>query len=137
NYLKLVVVSDPSGPLVQFLEERNGMMQQQVVTGTISVAGPVQLRMRADPVANTVTAYYGLNGGPLQEFKTLTVPAALFNGGGAPIDPAIGTRVFGGIFATDRFLQGTALFQFDYFSLTAEGTQPTFRSYLPMISLGM
>ena len=76
--------------------------------------------MRADPVAKTVTGYYSLNEGALQELSAFTVPPELFNADGAGIDPALGTRVFGGIFATDRFLQGTAHFQFDYFSLTAE-----------------
>ena len=121
NYLKLVVVYEPAGPRVQFLEERAGAVQQQVVSGLISVSGAtLQLRMRADPVAKTVTGYYSLNEGALQELSVFTVPPALFNADGAGIDPALGTRVFGGVFGTDRFLQGTALFQFDYFSLTAE-----------------
>lgn len=131
NYLKLVLISDPSGPLVQFMEERGGILQQQVVTGTLQVTGAtVLLRLRADPVQQTVTAYYGLNDGALVELKTLTVPPGLFNQAGA-IDPALGTRVFGGIFATDRFLQGVTVYQFDYFDLTAEGQVQ--RIYLPAV----
>ena len=128
---KLVLISDPSGPLVQFMEERGGILQQQVVTGTLQVTGAtVLLRLRADPVQQTVTAYYGLNDGALVELKTLTVPPGLFNQAGA-IDPALGTRVFGGIFATDRFLQGVTVYQFDYFDLTAEGQVQ--RIYLPAV----
>jgi hypothetical protein len=131
NYLKLVVIYEPGGPLVQFVEERNGALQQQVVSAVISLTSTsVQLRMRANPVKSTVTGYYSLNGGALQELSTFTVPLELFNAGGASIDPALGTRVFGGVFATDRFLQGTALFQFDGFSLTAE---KAVRVHLPLV----
>jgi hypothetical protein len=42
--------------------------------------------------------------------------------------------VFGGVFASDRFLQGVAVFQFDYFTLTAEA--PVLRAFLPMLRFG-
>lgn len=123
NYLKLVVVYEPGGARVQFVEERTGVALQQVVSGVINLTGAsVQLRMRADPVAKTVTGYYSLNGADFSQLSAFTVPPELFNADGAGIDPALGTRVFGGVFATDRFLGGTALFQFDAFSLTAEST---------------
>jgi hypothetical protein len=135
NYLKLVVISEPEGPRIQFVEERNGALQQQVVTPVISLAGgSAQLRLRADPVRLAVTAYYGLNGGALQEFHTFQTPPELFNSDSSIIDPAVGTGVFGGVFASDRFLQGVAVFQFDYFTLTAEA--PVLRAFLPMLRFG-
>jgi hypothetical protein len=132
NYLKLVVIYEPGGQRVQFLEERNGVVHQQVVSPVISVSGAtVQLRMHANPVNQTLAGYYSLNDGPFSELSTFTVLPALFNGAGAVIDPALGTSVFGGVFATDRFLQGVALFQFDHFSLTTPGQ--ALRVYLPLV----
>ena len=131
NYLKLVVIYEPGGARVQFVDERNGALQQQVVSGVISLIGAsVQLRIRADLVKMTVSGHHSLNGGELQELSAFTVPPALFNAGGAVIDPALGAAVFGGVFATDRFQQGTALCQFDYFSLTTDAGSQVVRVYL-------
>ncbi|MGE5603661.1 MAG: kelch repeat-containing protein, partial [Nitrososphaerales archaeon] len=126
NYLKLTVLYDPAGTRAQFTEERAGVTQQQVVS-TPFPAGTttVRLRMRGDPVAHTITGYYSLDGVNYNELSTFTVPPQLFNADAAGIDPALGTRVFGGVFATHRFAGGPTVFQFDNFSLTSQGIGPS------------
>ena len=126
NYLKLVVVYDPAGTRAQFVEERAGVTQQQVV-GAAFPAGTtkVYLRMRGDPVAHTMTGFYSLDGVSYAEMSTFDVPPGLFNADAAGIDPALGTRVFGGVFATHRFAGGPTVFQFDNFSLTSQPIGPS------------
>ena len=130
NYLKLTVVYDPAGTRAQFLEERAGATQQQVVSAPFPAGTTrVYLRMRGDPVAHTVTGYYSLDGVNYTELSTFDVPPALFNADAAGVDPALGTRVFGGIFATHRFAGGPNVFEFDNFALTAQGIGPSAHSF--------
>jgi large repetitive protein len=122
NYVKVALASEPSGMRVQFVEERAGVVQQQVVSGPINLGGAaVHLRLRANPATRQITGYFGLNDGPLTELSTFTVPGLLFNADGAGIDPTLGTRVFGGIYATDRFRQVPLTYSFDSFSVTTGG----------------
>jgi N-acetylneuraminic acid mutarotase/glucose/arabinose dehydrogenase len=130
NYLKVVVVYDPTGTRAQFVEERDGSTKQQVVSAAFP-AGTTQvhLRMRGHPVEHTMTGYYSLDGVNYTELSTFDVPPALFNADAAGIDPALGTRVFGGVFASHRFAGGPTVFQFDRFALTAQPIGPSAGSF--------
>jgi glucose/arabinose dehydrogenase/N-acetylneuraminic acid mutarotase len=130
NYLKVVVLYDPAGLRAQFVEERAGATKQQVVSPTFPAGTTrVSLRLRGNPIEHTMTGYYSFDGVTYNEISTFDVPPALFNADAAGIDPALGTRVFGGIFATHRFAGGPAVFQFDRFALTAQGIGPSANSF--------
>jgi large repetitive protein len=130
NYLKVVVLYDPAGMRAQFLEERAGATRQQVVSATFPPGTTtVHLRLRGSPVERRMTGYYSFDGVNYTELSTFDVPPALFNADAAGIDPALGTRVFGGVFASHRFAGGPAVFQFDRFSLTAQSIGPSANSF--------
>ena len=62
----------------------------------------VHLRLKADPTDRTITAYYQIDGGAMILLQTFVAPPEFFSFDAAGIDPTIGTRSFGGIFATHR-----------------------------------
>lgn len=124
NYVKLVVVSEPTGVHMQYLLEIAGAAQSGMFNSPNfdATGASVTLRLRANPADRTITAYYTTSGGALAQLGQFVVPGEFFSFDAAGIDPTIGTRSFGGIFATDRYLQGTTEFKFDKFSVTSDGT---------------
>ncbi len=124
NYLKLEILSEP-GPTtrIEYLFESGGVRTGSFVTGPLSVAtSRVNLRLRANPTDRTVAAYFSINGADLTQLGTFIVPGEFFSFDAAGIDPAIGTRSFGGVFASHRYSQAALTYAFDDFSVTAETT---------------
>lgn len=122
NYVKLEVLSEP-GPTtrIEYLFESAGTRMGSFVTGPLSLASSnVLLRLRANPSDRTVAAYYSINGGGLIQLGTFVVPGEFFSFDAAGIDPEIGTRSFGGIFASHRYGPSSLTYSFDQFSVTAE-----------------
>jgi hypothetical protein len=136
--VKIVVISEPApaGAQVQYLVEGSGMTLSQHITGPIALAGAtVALRLTGEPTTRIVAGYYSINGGAWTLLGQFAVPPEFFSQPPAVIDPQIGTATFGGIFATDRFLQGVALFKFDEFALLGPATPVVLdkKVYLPFI----
>jgi N-acetylneuraminic acid mutarotase/glucose/arabinose dehydrogenase len=125
NYVKLELLSTPSGPRVEFLLEVGGVATQGKQTGTINIAGAtVTLSLRADPTNRSIAGMYQLNGGPAQTIAIFTVPPEFFSFDAAGIDPRIGTRSFGGVFATHRNGPGPLTYSFGDFSVVEDTSAP-------------
>ncbi len=122
NYVKVEILSEP-GPTtrVEYLFESGGVRTGSFVTGPLSLAtSNVNLRLRANPTDRTVAAYFSVNGADLTQLGTFIVPGEFFSFDAAGIDPTIGTRSFGGIFASHRYGPAALTYAFDDFSVTAE-----------------
>ena len=122
NYLKLEILSEP-GPTtrIEYLFESGGVAHGLVRDrAAFAATSNVTLRMRANPTDRTVAAYFSINGADLTQLGTFIVPGEFFSFDAAGIDPAIGTRSFGGIFASHRYGQRRLTYAFDDFSVTAE-----------------
>jgi large repetitive protein len=117
NYTKLVVNSAPEGVLIEHLMEVNGTQAAKRTTGVLDLTGAtVDLSLFADPVKQTISAFYRINGGNSNALGVFTPPPEFFSFDGARIDPRIGTDSFGGIFASHR--NGSQLtYTFDYFGV--------------------
>ena len=121
NYVKVIVLSTPSGTVIEYLIEVNGTRpsrpkQSAVLDLTSSTA---TLTMRANPFKRTIEATYRVDGGTEQVIGTFTAPPEFFSFDAAGIDPRIGTRSFGGVFATHR--GGSPLtYTFDSFSVVED-----------------
>lgn len=121
NYDKLVVLSTPNGTKIQHLHEVDGTSQGAKSTAVMDMANTtLTLILKADPAARTVSTEYRLGNGPTRTVASFVAPPEFFSFDAAGIDPEIGTRSFGGIFATHR--RGTAplTYTFGSFSLTAD-----------------
>jgi large repetitive protein len=124
NYVKLEPISLPTGYEIEYLLEVNGALVEKTLSGPIAAAGgPIELTLRADPSDRSIAASYRINGGSPVTLDTLIAPPEFFSFDAAGIDPTIGTRSFGGIFATHRNGANPLTFTFDDFSVTAEKTQ--------------
>ena len=126
NYLKVVVISTPNGTRIQALLEVGGSTSSSKYSSSINVANArVTLKLRANPVDQSVKTYYQINNNSEVLLKTFTVPPEFFSFDAAGIDPIIGTRTFGGIFATHRNGASPLTYSFDNFSATGESlSQP-------------
>ncbi len=126
NYVKLEVISWSDGMRIEYAMETGGVRQPGILSlpDPTLVGASVQLALRANPGDRTITAYYGVNGAPLGQFGVFTAPGELFSFDAAGIDPAIGTRSFGGIFATHRNGPAPITYTFGDFSVTSIGAPP-------------
>jgi N-acetylneuraminic acid mutarotase/glucose/arabinose dehydrogenase len=125
NYVKLVVLSNSDGTRIQHLIEVAGQQSASKVTAPINVTGAsVQLSLRVDPGMRTISAFYSVNGGASTALGSFNAPSEFFSFDAAGIDPNIGTRSFGGLFATHRNGPTSLVYTFDDFSVV-DGGEPT------------
>jgi cysteine-rich repeat protein len=121
DYVKLVLVSTPSGAVVQ------GLMEQADVPGAVfqrAITLPatrVAFTIEARPVARTLTLFYAVGASGPQLLTTFSnVPASWFSTDAAGIDFNVGTRSFAGISATHRNRAaslGPLAYRFDSFEV--------------------
>jgi glucose/arabinose dehydrogenase/N-acetylneuraminic acid mutarotase len=124
NYVKLAVLSTPTGTVIQFLLEKGGVQIVKKNTGKLVLnTSRVSLQLKADPVSKVVTALYKINNGPWTNLSAYSVPLEFFSFDAAGIDPAIGTNSFGGIFASNRTGPGPLVYTFDDFSVVSGSLQ--------------
>ena len=103
HYVKLVVISTPSGPAVEFVYEDDGAYVGTFQTPVASLAGKrVALQFDANPVDRKVTASFTIDGGAPVVVGSIVVAGELFSFDAAGIDPRIGTRSFTGVHASHR-----------------------------------
>jgi N-acetylneuraminic acid mutarotase/glucose/arabinose dehydrogenase len=126
NFVKLVILSTGTGTKVQYAMEVGGSQvasrSSQVITGLSG--GRIKLQLRADPSDRTITGSYSVNGGTFQQLAPSVAPDEFFSFDAAGIDPRIGTRSFGGVFASHRNGPAPLVYKFDDFSVLSEGTTP-------------
>jgi glucose/arabinose dehydrogenase len=122
---KLVFLSTSAGTKIQHLLEVNGATSTSRSTAVIAnlSTSTVRLRLTANAGTREITAAYSVNGAAFQNLGAFTAPGEFFNADAAGIDPRIGTRTFGGIFASHRNGPSALTYTFDDFSLT-EGAAP-------------
>ncbi len=122
NYIKLDVTSTSSGTRIEHVQEVAGIITAQKKTGILSLTGAnIEFQLRVDPVARTVSSQYSINNSPFEALETTSPPDEFFSFDAAGIDPEIGTRSFGGIFASHRNGSQPLIYTFDNFSVV-EGT---------------
>ena len=120
NYVKLVVISTPSGTTIQYLMEQAGAHTSTTGTNPLALTNSkVVLTLFANPSDRTIIGTYQIDGGPEQTLETFIAPGEFFSFDAAGIDPEIGTRSFGGIFASHRNGPGPLVYSFDDFSVAA------------------
>lgn len=126
NYVKLVVISSSGGTRIQHLMEVGGAepVKPQNSGGFNPTGASVTLNLKADPELQKVTASYNLNGGPAKTLGSFTVPPEFFSFDAAGIDPRIGTRTFGGIFASHRTGPAPLVYTFDRFEVGDAAPEP-------------
>jgi large repetitive protein len=127
NHVKLSVQSTSTGTKIQLLQEVAGKHVAQLNTpGSLNLStSRVQLTLRANPADRTITGSYRVgDGGTDKAVGTTTVPGEFFSFDAAGIDPAIGTRSFGGVFASHRNGPSPLTYTFDEFSVTADTAPP-------------
>ena len=126
NYVKLVVLSTSVGTKIQFLLEVDGQALAEKKTGVLDLSGAtVLLRLRVDPSDKSVQAAYQIDGEPIKILKTFIVPPEFLSFDAAGIDPIVGTRSFGGVFASHRNGPAPLIYVFDDFSVDAEVLVPS------------
>ena len=87
---------------------------------TIPSDSPIELSLRVDPETRQTTGYYKIGDAGVAPLRTFDVPGEFFSFDGAGIDPVIGTRSFGGIFASQRGATPAPVFRFSQFAVTGE-----------------
>ena len=123
HYFKLVYESSPSGNAIEFLEEFAGKTVKSSAVLISGTPASVSLDLIVDPYTQQVTAYYAIGSNDLSQLaQPLAAAPEFFSFDAAGIDPEIGTRSFGGIFATHRLGTTPLTYWFDYFSATSAGT---------------
>lgn len=122
NVMKLDLVSTPSGPRVEEIIEVAGTARtpKQGALLDLTTAPDIGLRIKADPVARTLTGEYRVGNGAWLKVGSFDAPGEFFSADAAGIDPLIGTRTFAGVYATKRKAPGTPVFGFGDFSVTGE-----------------
>jgi large repetitive protein len=125
NHVKLAVISTASGTKIEYLMEVNGQQSAKQQSGVVDLGNArVELGLRAVPNDRTIRASYRVDGGSTVELATFTAPSEFFSFDAAGIDPTIGTRSFGGIYATHRNGASPLTYTFDDFSVTADDPPP-------------
>ena len=125
NYVKLVVISDPTGTKVQSLLELGGVRRSSATVGVGDVStSQVTLSLVANPFDNTVKGSFRVNGVTGKPLGNYIVPGELFSFDAAGIDPNVGTRSFAGIFASHRNATAPTVYRFDDFSVTKDSGAP-------------
>ncbi len=123
NYVKLSVLSTTGGNVIEFAYEGLGLRKKSVRTAVINTGSArIELSLKTNPSNTSIAAFYKLNGGTEKTVATYTVSPELFSFDGAGIDPAIGTRSFGGIYGTNRNSLTSVVYSFDDFSVTSDGS---------------
>ena len=127
NVHKFVVISTPTGTRIQHLQELAGKTVGNITTTTaftLTTTDRLLLRLRANPVTKMIAAEYSLNGGAAVAVGNFPAPLEFFNFDQAGINPLLGTRVFGGVFASNRMGPSSLTYKFDRFSVLAEPFPP-------------
>jgi N-acetylneuraminic acid mutarotase/glucose/arabinose dehydrogenase len=124
NHVKLSVLSTSSGAKIEYLMEVGGVAQQKKQTSALSLSGTIALSLRADPNNRSIAAIYQIGAGPEQTLATFTAPPEFFSFDAAGIDPRIGTRSFGGIFASHRNGPAPLVYPFGSFSVVEDTSAP-------------
>ncbi len=125
NYVKLEVISTGKGPRIEYLMEVNGSTVTSKTNSPSDLSNStIVLTLRADPTDQSISATYQIDNGPEVDFKTAIAPPEFFSFDAAGIDPTIGTRSFGGIFATHRKASAPLTYVFDQFSVTDQELPP-------------
>ncbi len=120
NYDKLVIMSTPSGTVVQHQLEALGATVQSLDSTPQALTGTsITLTLTADPIAETIAASFAVGAGAAQALGVYPAPPEFFSFDAAGIDPILGTRSFGGIFATHRNGPAPIVYDFGRFSVTA------------------
>ena len=120
NYDKLVIMSTPSGTIVQHQIEALGATLQSLDSSPQALTGTtITLTLTADPIAETIAASFTVGAGTPQALGVFAAPPEFFSFDAAGIDPTLGTRSFGGIFATHRNGPAPLVYDFERFSVTA------------------
>ncbi len=121
NYVKLILLSTPGGMRFEMLMELGGQVVSLEQSSPLSIGSQdVTLSVHADPATLNVTGQYRIGNGNIVTLDTVNAPEELFSFDAAGIDPAIGTRTFGGPFASHRNGPGSVEFVFDAFSVVVD-----------------
>jgi hypothetical protein len=121
NYVKLVLLSTETGPKIQFLLEVERQARAEKKTGVLALSdAAVALRLRIDPSTGSIEAAYRIGGEPTRSLQTFVAPAAFFGVGATGVDPTIGTRTFGGVFASHRNGPVPLIYTFDDFAIDVD-----------------
>jgi glucose/arabinose dehydrogenase/N-acetylneuraminic acid mutarotase len=128
NYVKLVVISNKVrqadgttiiATQIEFGKEVDGAYTKVRRTSALDLVGAsVTLALKATPQDQSVSASYSIGDGLQTSNGKTVVPSELFSFDAAGINPEIGTRSFGGIFATHRKGPSPVVFTFGSFSMT-------------------
>jgi glucose/arabinose dehydrogenase/N-acetylneuraminic acid mutarotase len=126
NYLKVNVISMAGGSRIQSEVEVNGTRSGSKKSSTSKdlTGASVRVMVVADPTTQTATTSYSINGGPKATLGDHALPPEFFSFDGAGIDPRLGTRTFGGIYASHRSGPGPLVYSFDDFSVTDGAVPP-------------
>jgi hypothetical protein len=125
NYVKLVILSNRSGPGLQVLGEAGGensfpapatRRPRRFVPVAGLEAARVTLLLRVDVAASTVAGFYALGGGEPKPVGTFAVPPELLTGGGR-VDQVLAGGRLAGVAATHRRGPGPLEYSFDGFDL--------------------
>jgi glucose/arabinose dehydrogenase len=126
HFFKLVLISTGSGPKVQLSYMEGGTTTALPLSSSLGTSFKrVALSLTLDAGNLKASGSYSVDGGSSHSLGTMTnIPDKYFNTDAASIDPAIGTRVFGGLFASNRNGPGPLVYGFDSFVITHKGTPP-------------
>lgn len=121
SYVKLVVLSTPSGTKVQFLLEIDGQARAEKKTDVLDLDGStVILQLRVDPATSTIDSAYLVDDGPLHPLRTFTVPHELLGLGAVDNESPVGTQSFAGVFASHRSAEVPLVYTFDTFAVDTD-----------------
>lgn len=129
DYVKLVVMSTSGGPRIQALLESADGTANQFNQAVSLPADEIRLALELDPDVNAIRALVrvGSAGSEFQLGQFSGVDSAWFSKDAAGIDFDVGTRSFGGIFATHRNRSpslGPLTYRFKDFGLSVINTGP-------------
>lgn len=125
NYIKVTVQSRPTGTFVELLLEINGLVDSDIATQLTNVGSlPVTLKLTVDPQTQTITGSYKIGSGGEVMLAGYGAPPEFFSFDAAGINPEIGTRSFGGIFATNRNGTGPVVYEFEEFRVDEVPLEP-------------
>ncbi len=135
NYHKIAIVSRPEGAVIEHHQEQAGINVDRVLSPVVSITGvDVTLTFRLEPDPNNgqgfVTSEYRIGGGLPTTLATFVSPGTWFGEDQAGISPPeLGTRSFGGVFATHRKGPASLVYSFDSFSILNEADLPEESSF--------
>jgi hypothetical protein len=134
NYVKAVVVNSGPVPALELaVEAKPSDADPLTFASTLGSSSPeiadlatttLTLSLALDPIAGVAVASYAEAGGALQEFATLSVPAAFFAGRDHDANVVTAPLSFAGIFATQVAAPAPITVAFENFSITPDGAVP-------------